>query len=197
MNDIYIDKWGEERERKDPLDWSGDLIWQYWENEFEWVACPGEFEEQDIVAFKDDVCIENRNGDTTWYNAARFVIARIAGIDNKRAYFEVIHSEGKDAFNPEEKFSRRTDKVDKYGIFRWPRDHGPRDNRTPEQVEKSEFLKSIREELEQWHSSGGVKGSNTPALESHQSQFLASSDDQQSSQFSRSKNKTVSEKLKP
>ena len=128
MKKGYTDDWGYEVEIKDYSDWSDFEPWQYWSAQFDWQA-ETEVEEQDIIAFRDNVQQEQYDGSILFHKAARFIIARVAKITQDDFYLEVIQSEGKLALPPADKIKRKRSWVFKYGLYRWPRDGSPSENR--------------------------------------------------------------------
>lgn len=145
-DDHYVDDWGYARKRPNLADWSEFEPWQYWETQFDWKK-ETKLIEQDMIAFRDNVTAHLPDGATLHRKAARFVIARIANLENNTVYMEVIHSEGYGLLQKEELIKRDMAEMLKYGVYRWPRcGRSPRRNVTPEQRARGDKLKEKRKE---------------------------------------------------
>lgn len=151
-DDYYIDNWGELQHKENLSDWSEFEPWQFWQTQFEWIECDNDLAEQDVIAFRDDLIINNRDDSRTFKNGVRFNICRVAGINDSKAYLEVIHSEGEEPFEQEEHIYRSLKWLGRYGIQRWPREHSPTERVTTEQKQKGE---KIRQEREGENTAGG------------------------------------------
>ena len=172
----YVDRWGDVVEKKARDDWSGFEPWDYWQNEFEWIACKDKFREQDMIAFRDDVFYEHRTGSKIRMQGVRLIIARVASIDGEKAFLEIVHSEGEEAYSPETKITRKIKWLSQYGVQRWPRNHGPQDRLTEEQKELSREMKEKRQTARSSSGtaskgSGGKRGFLKAAAKSCQTAF--------------------------
>tara|TARA_R110000823_G_scaffold198080_4_gene329177 strand:- start:20293 stop:20868 length:576 start_codon:yes stop_codon:yes gene_type:complete len=167
MDDYYIDDWGEVQHKENLSDWSDFEPWQFWQTQFEWIDCDDDLKEQDVIAFRDDVIINHRDGSRTFKDGVRFNICRIANIKNEKAYLEVIHSEGEAAFENEERIYRSLKWLGRYGVQRWPRDHSPTERVTSEQKQKGDKIKQKREANSASDSATG-SGSYTHTFNSKQ-----------------------------
>lgn len=156
MKDGYTDEWGYERVRADFSDWSDYEPWQYWSTQFEWKQ-ESTIQEQDIVAFRDNVRYELPDYSTLYKKAARFNIARVANIAENNIYLEIIHSEGEAPFLTEERIKMGREWLFQYGLYRWPRSHSPTENVTPEQKERGRVLKEKRDIESRFMGSGSGK----------------------------------------
>jgi len=146
MDDYYIDNWGEIKFKKNLSDWSDFEPWQYWQTQFEWIESKNDISIQDVIAFRDDLIINNRDGSRTYKDGVRFNICRVANIKDSKAYLEVIHSEGEEPYDNEERICRALKRLSKYGVQRWPRQHSPTERVTLEQKEKGKKIKQEWEE---------------------------------------------------
>jgi hypothetical protein len=146
MDDYYIDNWGELKPKINLSNWSDFEPWQFWQTQFEWIECEDDLQEQDIIAFRDDVIHNHDDGSRTFRDGVRFNISRVANIKDDKAFLEIIHSEGEEPFEKDEHIYRSLKWLGRYGIQRWPREHSPTARVTPEQYEEGEKLKQEREE---------------------------------------------------
>lgn len=158
MDDYYIDNWDELKTKTNLSDWSDFEPWQYWRTQFEWIDCNAEIEKQDVVAFRDDVIINNLDGSRTFKNGVRFNICRVANIKDGKAYLEVIHSEGEEPYDNEAHIYRSLKWLSRYGVQRWPREHSPTERVSLEQKEKGDKIKQDREAK---NNTGQSSGSGT------------------------------------
>ena len=158
-DDYYIDNWGEIQRKENLSDWGDFEPWQFWQTQFEWLDCEGDLAEQDVIAFRDDVIINNRDGSRTFKNGVRFNICRIANIKDNKAYLEIIHSEGEAPFENEEHIYRSIKWLARYGVQRWPRDHSPTERVSIEQKQQGDKIKQEREERDRRGSTTGGSGS--------------------------------------
>jgi hypothetical protein len=141
----FTDEWGDEAEKFELTDWENFEPWQFWKNGFVWVRCDTEIEEQDVIAFRDDVAIEYPDGSKRYIKGTRFIIGRIAGITEDNVYIEVIHSEGQEAYLPEEKIYRTARWLCRYGVYRWPRCISPTEGLTEDQIKQHDADKERRQ----------------------------------------------------
>lgn len=192
MDDYYIDNWGELQSKENLSDWDDFEPWKFWQTQFEWFECEGDLAEQDVIAFRDDVIINNRDGSRTFKDGVRFNICRVASIKDEKAYLEVIHSEGEAPYENEEHIYRALKWLGRYGIQRWPRDHSPTDRVSNEQKQQGEKIKNEREERK-------TNGSNTSGTGSLFSAFNAKRKKKGNSRsrFHGSSTKGVNRPLKP
>lgn len=161
MGGYYVDLWGEVCKKIDLSDWSDFEPWEYWQNEFEWRACGTDIQEQDMIGFRDNVCVERPNGEDTYHRGVRFIIARVARIDGDRIYLEVAHSEGEEPIDPSSKIRRRMQWLTQFGVVRWPRNHGPTQHLTDKQIQRSKEIKAEREKKAQKAGGTGSSGGGT------------------------------------
>ena len=145
MDDYYVDDWGEIQKKTRLSDWSEFEPWEYWVTQYEWIDASAEIIEHDMIAFRDDVIQEFSDGSRSFKDGVRFIIARVANISEGKAYLEIVHSEGEEAYSQNEHIYRSIKWLAKYGVQRWPRDHSPTDGVTPEQRERGEIIKEKRE----------------------------------------------------
>lgn len=129
MNDYYdTDKWGYPKKRKCKEHWGDFEPWQFWKDGFLWIRCDSDFEEQDVVAFRDDVPIDYDEGARSYLKGKRLIIARVCNIEkNRMIYLEVIQSDGKSPYLREDLISRQKRYMVRYGVYRWPRKDIPGD----------------------------------------------------------------------
>jgi len=153
MRTGYTDPWGYEQKITDLSDWSEFEPWQYWSAQFEWIR-ETDIQEQDIVAFRDNVRYDMPDRSALYTKASRFIIARIAGIVDNDVYLEVIHSEGENALFPEDKIRRGKGSLFQYGLYRWPRDRCPTENVDPDRKGHGREIKPRKEPTSRYIGSG-------------------------------------------
>ena len=121
MEEYFLDEWGELHKIQPKEAWADFEPWQYWRDEFDWIECAHDFEEQDIIAWRDDVIIRHRDNSKTFKNGVRLVIARVCNQIDDKLFLEVIHSEGETPLKKDDKIKRTLDWLAKYGVYRFPR----------------------------------------------------------------------------